>query len=289
MTKTWTVLQGSLLVSDLDGTLLRPDTTLGAETVAVINQYVADGGLFTYATARSFTSAAPLTASLKLRLPVVTYGGAIIVDPNTGRARPPQVLTPDVADDVLEWSGRHRRIRPIVFVMHEERDRVCWQADRSTPRVEAFLARRRNDPRLLPICELSSIDRYAVFNIAIVGDYEPLLELRDILAASHDTCYQVLSEDIYAKGDWRLDVMSRTATKAAALSSLRTELNAPALICFGDSHNDLPMFEIADIALAVENAEPEVRAASMGIIGRNSDQGVAGWISRYGQSQRLTR
>jgi 5-amino-6-(5-phospho-D-ribitylamino)uracil phosphatase len=40
-----------LLVSDLDGTLLRPDGTLSDLTSRVINSYVAEGGLFTYATA----------------------------------------------------------------------------------------------------------------------------------------------------------------------------------------------------------------------------------------------
>lgn len=39
-----------LIVSDLDGTLLRPDETISERTVDAINAYVAAGGLLTYAT-----------------------------------------------------------------------------------------------------------------------------------------------------------------------------------------------------------------------------------------------
>jgi 5-amino-6-(5-phospho-D-ribitylamino)uracil phosphatase len=86
----------TLFVSDLDGTLLGPDATLSETTTHVINEFISGGGMFTYATARSFTTASLVTAPLDLRLPVITYGGAIIVDPCTGQARQAQVLPADV-------------------------------------------------------------------------------------------------------------------------------------------------------------------------------------------------
>ncbi len=78
---------GTLLVSDLDGTLLRSDGTLGLRTIQVVNRFVELGGQFTVATARSFTSAAAVTKELMLTLPVITYGGAIVVDPRSGQSR----------------------------------------------------------------------------------------------------------------------------------------------------------------------------------------------------------
>ena len=81
-----------LFVSDLDGTLLRPDGTLGDRTIRVVNDLIAAGGLFTYATARSFTSASRVTAGLNLELPVITYAGAVIVDPRSGRPREAAML-----------------------------------------------------------------------------------------------------------------------------------------------------------------------------------------------------
>ena len=39
------------------------------------------------------------------------------------------------------------------------------------------------------------------------------------------------------------------------------------------------MFAIADQALAVENAVPEVLGAATHVIGSNNDEGVADWIA----------
>ena len=106
------------MVSDLDGTLLRPDATLSETTVRIINDYVAGGGLFTYATARSFTTASRVTAQLDLHLPVITYGGAVVVDPRTREARRAQTLAAEAVDEALRQSGDSPLLHPVVFAIH---------------------------------------------------------------------------------------------------------------------------------------------------------------------------
>jgi Predicted hydrolases of the HAD superfamily len=50
------------------------------------------------------------------------------------------------------------------------------------------------------------------------------------------------------------------------------------IISFGDSINDIPMFEISDECYAVENAVDEIKAVATGIIDSNEDDGVAKWL-----------
>jgi Cof subfamily protein (haloacid dehalogenase superfamily) len=269
---------GTLLVSDLDGTLLRPDGTLGVDTVEVINAFVSDGGLFTYATARSFTSASRVTASLRLELPVITYAGAVTVDPRTGHARQAQMLTASVVSRVLELTAESG-IQPIIFVMHEGRDRVCWLADQVTTWIEKFLHRRQGDPRLMPVTEWSEIDPSAVFYVSLIAEREPLAGLRATLSDVLTNVHVVLVEDIYASGEWWLELTSASGTKAAAITILKTEVGAERLVCFGDNLNDLPMFAIADLSLAVANAVPEIRRVASALIDSNEAEGVARWIA----------
>jgi Cof subfamily protein (haloacid dehalogenase superfamily) len=271
----------SLLVSDLDGTLLRPDATLSETTVRIINDYIVDGGMFTYATARSFTSASRVTAPLDLHLPVITYGGAVVVDPRTREARRAQTLAVEAVDEVLHLTSGSRLLQPIVFAIHEDRDRVCWLTDQATPGVDSFLSKRKGDRRLLPLSDWSTIDKSSVFYISVISSREPLHDLHDGLAEVRARCHVVLTEDVYTPGEWWLVLTSFTGTKAAALTALKSELGADALVCFGDNHNDLPMFAIADTALAVANAVPEVRAAASDVIGANTADGVARWISDH--------
>ena len=89
----------------------------------------------------------------------------------------------------------------------------------------------------------------------------------------------VLAEDIYTPDEYWLVLTSLTGTKAAALNAVRGEVDATHLVCFGDNHNDLPLFALADVALAVANAVDEVRAAATSIIGTNAAEGVAAWLA----------
>ncbi len=89
----------------------------------------------------------------------------------------------------------------------------------------------------------------------------------------------VLTEDVYTPGEYWLELTSLTGTKAVALNTVQVEVQADRLVCFGDNHNDLPMFEIADVSLAVANATPKVRRAAAATIGGNAAEGVAEWLA----------
>lgn len=269
----------NLLVTDLDGTLLRPDKTLGDRTIETVNRFVDRGGLFTYATARSYHSARRVTARLELQLPVITYGGAVTVDPRSGEADPAWCLDPEVVEEVLRLTAGSDRVQPLIFAMHEGRDRMCWLAGRETRGVLDFLAARPGDPRMLPLAGWAPIDRAEVFYITLIGTRDDVVPLHDVLGGrSHLT----LGADIYDRTSWWLELSSPLATKAAAIDRLRKVVGASRLICFGDARNDLPMFEVADVAVAVANAEPSVRAAATDVIGPNSSEAVATWIASLG-------
>lgn len=75
----------TLYVSDLDGTLLNTNTKLSDETIEIINELVENGVKFTYATARSFSSASKVVQGLHLLIPVITYNGAFFVEPSDGK------------------------------------------------------------------------------------------------------------------------------------------------------------------------------------------------------------
>ena len=68
----------TLYVSDLDGTLLNRQDRISPESIRIINDLVANGMTFTYATARSLSSASVVTRGLSADIPVIVYNGAFI-------------------------------------------------------------------------------------------------------------------------------------------------------------------------------------------------------------------
>lgn len=180
---------------------------------------------------------------------------------------------------MIELAEQFETAQLVMFVTHEERDRVCWNAANATVGAEAFLAKRPGDPRLMPLQDWSEIDLGAVFYISVIGDYEPLAELRPLIPT--DGVHVMFSQDDYSPTEWWIQISASRGTKTAALAGLAQELEIDELICFGDNHNDLPMFGIADQAIAVSNATPAALAAATHVIDSNSDEGVALWIAKF--------
>ena len=71
-----------LYISDLDGTLLRPDSTFPDDYKKRLNRLIDLGLRFTIATARNYDSAHPILKGLNLNLPVILFNGVYLADFN---------------------------------------------------------------------------------------------------------------------------------------------------------------------------------------------------------------
>lgn len=60
---------------------------------------------------------------------------------------------------------------------------------------------------------------------------------------------------------------------------MKEKTGADRVVAFGDNLNDIPMLQAADVAVAVENALPEVKEIADIVIGPNTDDAVAEFIS----------
>jgi hydroxymethylpyrimidine pyrophosphatase-like HAD family hydrolase len=75
-----------------------------------------------------------------------------------------------------------------------------------------------------------------------------------------------------------LDVTAAAATKADAVLRVAREAGFDRVEAFGDGPNDLPLFEEADEAHAVANADTAVLDAATDVIPPNVDDGVAAYL-----------
>ena len=74
-----------LIISDFDGTLLRTDGTISAETKSAIDGYIAAGGTFGICTGRMTGSILPRAKELGLKGLVSSYQGSVITDIESGK------------------------------------------------------------------------------------------------------------------------------------------------------------------------------------------------------------
>ena len=112
--------------------------------------------------------------------------------------------------------------------------------------------------------------------ITLIASQEELTPYYDSIKTS-DRWEYIFQKDAYRDEYW-LEICPKNATKAKAVLKLKERLGCDKVVVFGDSLNDLPMFEIADVACAVSNAMDEVKNVSDVVIGSNEEDGVVNYI-----------
>ncbi len=261
-----------LYVSDLDGTLLRSDETLSSYTCSVINQFTEKGGLFSYATARSYITVRKVTKGLEAKIPVIVYNGTFVIDNQTGKILISNYFKEDIKKvfEDLFSSG----IFPIVYSFIDGKEYFSFIPEKCTKGMNAFLNSRKGDIRWREAENIEQLIQGNPFYITCI-DYKEKLEA--FYAKYKNQFHAVFSKDIYTKEQW-LEIMPIEASKSNAIKQLKKLLSCNKVISFGDAKNDIDMFQISDSSYAVANACEELKQLADGIIESNDDDGVAKWL-----------
>ncbi len=262
-----------LYVSDLDGTLLRSNQTTSEYTNAVINRMVQQGLLFSYATARSLYTARKVTAGLYVGIPLILYNGGLIMDNRSGK-----IITANYFDEgvycLLEELFA-AGIYPIVYGIVDGRERFSYILEKSSNGIREFV-QTRNDVRKRPVDAVEQLCRGNLFYITCIDEPERLLPFFEAYKERYHCVYQ---RDIYSGEQW-LEIMPGEATKANAVSRLKTMYGCNYVVAFGDGMNDREMFAMADECYAVENAVWELKFIATAVIAGNDQDGVAKWLEQ---------
>ena len=271
----------TLYVSDLDGTLLNTQARISPRSLEIINRLAAEGMPFTYATARSLSSASVVTRGLSARIPVIVYNGAYIMEPATGKILASEGFSPEERAYVRRKLEEHR-ISPVVYAFVDGEERVSWDMSRVNEGKQRYFDNRKGDRRLRPLDTGDGLYVGKTFYYTCIGEKEELEPLYAVFA--DDRRYHcTFQQELYRPEYW-LEIMPAKATKYHAILKLKKLWKCDRVVSFGDSINDLPMFRISDECYAVGNAVEELKHAATGVIGDNDSDSVAGWLEEnYGR------
>ena len=262
----------NLYVSDLDGTLLRSDQRTSEYTNKVINSYVNQGMLFSYATARSLITAKKATKGIEAKIPLIVYNGTFVID-NVSE----KILIANYFDnsihDVLEDLFSNG-VYPIVYSYIDGKEKFSFVPEFCTNGMKMFLESRRGDIRTNKVNSLQQLKEGNIFYITCIDEPEKLQLLYEKYKDRYHCMYL---KDIYTKEQW-LEIMPMEASKSNAIKQLQNMLGCEKLIVFGDGKNDIDMFQIADESYAVSNAHEDLKKYATEIILSNDEDGVAKWL-----------
>lgn len=269
-----------LFVSDLDGTLLGPDAKMSAESVSMLNEAIGHGALFSVATARTPSTVAALLKEISLNLPLVVMTGAAQWNPANGTFSNAVTMEPEDAGKILASIRRHN-LPAFVYTLRDDKIHIYHTgplSDRERTFIDERDASRYKRFHIRPDGESEIPD--PLTDVVLFYVMQPTAQVEKAYNDIRDNCRcnAVFYHDMYGPEIGMMEIFAPEASKARAVCRLRRISGADRVVAFGDNINDIPMLKEADVAVAVENAVPEVKAVADIVIGPNTSDSVARFI-----------
>ena len=257
----------TLLASDLDGTLLGPDSRVADRTTAALEAAAAAGIEVVVATGRSHWTALPLIDHLACVRWVICSNGATVYDRQQGEVVMRRLLSPELVALVVD---RLRAAFPTVGLAWEcasglvQDDR--WMANRVATNPAVVASSRE------PVT--SELDLRAGEIVKLLVAHHELVTY-EWLAAVQPHVPEGVS--VSTSGAQFVEITAIDATKAEALRQLCQQLGVDRAhtVAFGDHDNDLAMLRWAGTGVAMANAADHVRRDADAVAPHHADHGVA--------------
>lgn len=266
----------TLFVSDLDGTLLNKNASLTNRTADILNSLTNSGLNFTFATARTASSAVAITSKLNIHLPCILMNGVSIYDISKDRYIRNEYISPDSTRKISKIFERHT-LYPFMYRIEKNMLSAVYSGFSNGAMREFYEIRKKKYDKPFVKCrDLREYSGSSVVYFTILDSYERLLPVKNEIERTDGVKY-AFYKDVYHV-NWFLEIFSCNASKYNAVMFLKDYGGFDSVTGFGDNLNDIPLFEACDRKIAVENARNELKTMADCIIGNNDSDAVAEWI-----------
>ena len=253
----------ALVVSDVDGTLVTRDKTLTEGARGAVRRLHEAGIGFTITSSRPVIGMGFLMEPLAIELPVGAFNGSCIVDPQ---------LNP-IEQHLIPASTAQRGLEVL-----DEFGADIWLF---TP--DLWLTRR-------PDGEYVPHEKLAIrADPTIVEDFAPYLSTTcKIVGSSSDAallqrCEIAMQQALGTRAtavrsqSYYLDVTPPGCDKGTFVQAMakRLDISTDAVATIGDMQNDLAMFGVSGMSIAMGNATDDVKKLATYVTASNEDEGFA--------------
>jgi Cof subfamily protein (haloacid dehalogenase superfamily) len=260
----------SLVVSDVDGTLVTHDKVLTPRAIAAVERLHERGIGFSICSSRPPFGLRMLIEPLRLALPFGGYNGGSILEPDFAIVE--QKLIPlDAAKEAVA-AFQAQRIDCWVFVGNE------WLiVNPAGAHVDHEAHTVQTPPTIVP----AFTDAHLAASGKIVGpsdDHDRIARITALLQQALAGRANVARSQAYY-----CDVIPPGIDKGRLIALLGQRLGIPReeILVLGDMENDLEMFRMAGFAVAMGNAADAVKRAAQAVTLSNDQDGFAAAIERY--------
>ncbi len=261
-----------LIVSDMDGTLLRSNHELSPEFKSVYKALQEKGIQFVPASGRQFFSITSYFEDEKDQMAIIAENGTYVT--NQGKEVFIDELNKDLVKEVILES---RKIPGANLVLAGKNAAYIESTDEEFKAFfQNFYAKNISVDDLFDVIETEKIIKIAIQHAK--GSEENLYPKFQLLEK-----YNV---NVVVSGEVWIDIMNNNTNKGKALKELQANLGVTKneTMVFGDYMNDIEMLKLAKYSFAMENAHPNVKEVSNFTAPSNDEDGVIQIIKKVLES-----
>lgn len=258
-----------LMAVDIDGTLVDSSGKITDETKKAIKLAVDNGLIFTICTGRPIQGVSPLSDSLGLDLPFITYNGAMVVMGKSRRILYEKNMSAKDAANIIRL-GENYKTSIMVW-----KDNKLYSNELNE---KAYKYGSLSGTTPLLIEDVNEMVKEGVTKILWYDHVETIQkyekELRECLGDSIN---------FHTSQPFFLEFVDKDASKGIALMKLGEHfgIGADEMIAVGDGFNDLSMIEYAGLGVAMDNAHKAIKEKADYITLSNDEDGVAHLIYKF--------
>ena len=265
-------------ITDLDHTFLRTDLSLSSFTKEQWNKKSSNSFL-SVATARTYNKTLQFLKGIDINMPMILLDGALIATMDK-KIIDTKFISKDIADSIIA-EGAKLGIYPFVLALGETKklSELFLHSDILNKHQAEVLTRYTKEDNLQEVINIKAMEKN--FKIVYMGERELLTNLaKEIENIFGDSLKYILAPEAYV-GCYFLTILHPDADKSHGIVTLSeySGFEMSDLSVFGDNLNDLGMFKLAGISVAVANAHEEVKSMANVILPfTNDEDGVAKYL-----------
>ena len=248
----------NIYITDLDHTFLRNDLSVSNFTKEVWNE-ISQHSLVSVATARTYKKATQFLDGININAPMILLDGALIATMDK-KIIDTKFVSKEVADIIID-EGAKFGIYPFILALADKNlNEVFLFSEILNPIQEKVLKNYSTDDHLRSCKDIRGMDDN--FKIVYMGEEKLLRELAlHVEAIFGDDLKYILAPEAYTKS-YFLTILHKDADKSHGIKTVSeyADFDLKKLSVFGDNFNDIGMFDLAGISVAMANAQDEVKA-----------------------------
>lgn len=264
-----------LIALDIDGTLIDKSQRVSPANERAIREARDRGVLVTLATGRMFTAARPVARQLGIDLPLITYQGSLIRTALSEETLYRRDIEAEAGLGLVDFLYESKN----PFFLYVDDLLVAAVEDERTERYRT----RSPEVEIKIVGDLqrwfrASDDRHALTKVVYLAPQEEMQkQLRRLEERFGADLELTLTYPEF------LEIGPKGIHKGSALIWLADHFGIPIgeTMVIGDSTNDIDMFRVAGLSVAVADGQEGAKAAAQVITAACEEDGVAAAIQRY--------